>query len=171
MYPDHADTGTNREIRIVGSGNVIGASNGTLQMYFAGTWGAVVAYGWDYHNARAACRQLGWETGAAVTTSGAVYGNVIGPVWPTQFECGWEERQLSECPKYYDLNDDIWVYADDARSYNSTAGVICRNGEYGCSLQLCPTYRVLHNGDGCAILNCYADTRATKCIRSTISHK
>lgn len=127
MYT-HADNGRDGDIRVVRRGGVIGSSNGTLQMYFAGTWGTVVGYNWDYHNARTACRQLGWETGAAVATSGAVYGNIIGPVWPTQYECGWEENRLSSCPAWYELNTNTWLDAEDARMFNDTAGVICRNG-------------------------------------------
>ncbi|GIM00456.1 hypothetical protein Vretimale_5260, partial [Volvox reticuliferus] len=125
------DTGQNFALRVVGRNGVIGGSNGTLQIFYANTWGALSSDYWDYNNARTACRQLGWETGAPVISSGSVYSNSIAaPVWQTQFDCGWEESRLYDCPKWNELND-YNVAADDARSFNGTAGVICRNEPNG----------------------------------------
>jgi hypothetical protein len=124
------DTGRDGDLRVVGRGGVIGGNNGTLQLFFRDTWGSVSTYGWTYHNARAACRQMGWATGAAVQSSGTVYGSsAVGPVWPTGFYCGWEENRLYDCPKWSSIYDNwVGIQADDSRAFNDTAGVVCRNG-------------------------------------------
>ncbi|EFJ43169.1 hypothetical protein VOLCADRAFT_34806, partial [Volvox carteri f. nagariensis] len=144
---------------------------GTVQVYFGGTWSSLVHYNWEYHDARAACRQLGWETGAAVTSSGAVYGNPVGPVWPMGFNCGWEEERLMDCPRWNELSSP-WITptADDATTFNDTAGVICRNESAGeGALQLVGsdvmghgTLQIFHSGRWGVMHSSYVDWRVAR---------
>ncbi|GFR51391.1 hypothetical protein Agub_g13827 [Astrephomene gubernaculifera] len=114
------------DLRLLGDNATLSGA-GVVQVYFADTWGYFSSWAsWDYLDARAACRQLGWETGAALGDAGALYGSavVVGPVWRLYPYCSWWDTRLMNCSLGGSYE---YLEATDAHGFNHTAGVQCRN--------------------------------------------
>ncbi|GFR47962.1 hypothetical protein Agub_g9766, partial [Astrephomene gubernaculifera] len=121
------------DLRLLSSApNATLSGAGILQIYFADTWAYLSSWAdWGYLDARAACRQLGWQTGAALAEAGALYGSgsngsvaVVGPVLRLYPYCSWADTRLANCSHGWNAYE---MEVADGRGYNQTAGVECRN--------------------------------------------
>ncbi len=81
-------------VRLAGGPN---PNEGRVEVYHEGTWGTVCHNGWDLRDARAACRELGFDI-ASAALGGAAYGRGVGPVWMSDLSCDGTENALAACP-------------------------------------------------------------------------
>ncbi|KAG2486137.1 hypothetical protein HYH03_015230 [Edaphochlamys debaryana] len=119
-----AGTGTEGALRLIGPAPA-SAGEGAVQVFHNGTWGSIYQNGWELKATIAACRQLGWFTGSAVTYAGSTFGYGPGPVWGLGLACTGTENRLVNCPR--NQNFDVVASGQGAASYDYTAGVRCRN--------------------------------------------
>ena len=112
------------DLRLVGGGST---ARGIVQMIITGRWATIQdTSSWGFHEARIACRQLGWSTGTPVRNAGAKWGSQRDPVFNSSYwGCDWSSSdRLYGCNRYEGFNK--WL--EDGGGFNATAGVECRNG-------------------------------------------
>jgi deleted-in-malignant-brain-tumors protein 1 len=95
-------------------------NEGRVQVYLNGGWGAVCNNGWDWKDARVACRQLGYEDAVSSKTK-PTYGMRGVDEIPilNYINCHGNETGL----KYCTSEPSDYIYCDRS----SVAGVICTN--------------------------------------------
>ena len=92
-------------------------TEGTVQIYHNGTWGTVCDDGWDDHDAKVVCRQLGFTDTYIRAVSNAHFGVGSGPIMLDNVRCYGHESGLSSC------RFDGWYH--HGCSHYEDAGVIC----------------------------------------------
>uniref|UniRef100_A0A8D0LB74 Neurotrypsin n=1 Tax=Sphenodon punctatus TaxID=8508 RepID=A0A8D0LB74_SPHPU len=100
-------------VRLVGGHT---PSEGRVDIYYNGDWGAVCDDGWTDLGAQVVCRQLGFS-GAAKARTMAYFGEGHGPIHLDNVECSGTERTLGECVKADGGVHNCW--------HSEDAGVIC----------------------------------------------
>ncbi|KAA0720726.1 Deleted in malignant brain tumors 1 protein [Triplophysa tibetana] len=113
--------------------------SGRVEVLYNGQWGTVCDDGWDLTDAAVVCKHMGFGTPKNATT-GAFFGQGVGPVWLDDVECTGTESTLKNCPSK--------TVGTSTCSHANDAGVICSppvrlvNGLDSCSGRV----EVLHNG-------------------------
>jgi hypothetical protein len=110
--------------------NVPSPGRGLVQVFWNGRWGTLSQDNFGIRQARATCRQLGWQTGAPVYGAALRYGRRAEPVYTLNtYDCDWAADRLYDCvlQRRLDLLNPN-ALMDNGTSYNFTAGVECRNG-------------------------------------------
>jgi len=97
------------------AGNGATANQGRLEVYHAGEWGTVCDDSFDSSDAQVVCRQLGFSSGVAVTSSN--FGQGSGRIWLDEVACAGTEDRLEEC------GHNTWGEHDC--SHSEDVGVIC----------------------------------------------
>ncbi|GLI60548.1 hypothetical protein VaNZ11_002705 [Volvox africanus] len=97
-------------------------SSGRLSVCLKGTWGSICDDQWDDLDASAACRQLGFSGGTALSGAQTGTGPTGMRVWLSRVNCSGNEVNLSACP----LDSPIGL----ARCTPAmAAGVTCFDGD------------------------------------------
>jgi hypothetical protein len=91
------------------------ASEGRVEICYAGIWGSVCDKGWNNQDAAIVCMQLGFQGTSilykncnnqhyivhnrldAIALRGSYFGNGVGPYHLSSVECSGEERTLLQC--------------------------------------------------------------------------
>ena len=71
-------------------------NEGRVEVYYNGTWGTICGDGWDLNDARAVCRQLGFQDAERSYTLSYV-GLGIGQIWLNDVQCRGDESSLFSC--------------------------------------------------------------------------
>uniref|UniRef100_A0A3Q4GFM2 SRCR domain-containing protein n=2 Tax=Neolamprologus brichardi TaxID=32507 RepID=A0A3Q4GFM2_NEOBR len=69
--------------------------SGRLEVKSNQSWSSVCEADFDQQDAEVVCRELG--CGPPSVLQGALYGEVEGPVWSKEFQCGGHESALLDC--------------------------------------------------------------------------
>ena len=93
-------------------------TQGRVEVFYNGVWGAVCYDSWDLKEANVVCRQLGFP-GALAATEYATLGRGNIKTWFTNVQCGGDESSLMEC-----ANRRWETYFFSCRQYKY-AGVRC----------------------------------------------
>lgn len=89
---------------------------GTVEIFYYGSWGTICDDKWDLNDAQVVCRQLG--CGVAIEAKhSAFFGVGSGPIWLNEVTCTGKESNLGECIAYSQENRNC--------GHNEDAGVIC----------------------------------------------
>ena len=106
-------------VRLTGGKNT---SEGRVEVYHNGTWGAVCDDGWDIDDAGVVCKQLGFP-GVAHAFGDAYFGLGDGTIWLMNLICTKNNSDLSTC------SHDGW--SPHKCTHGEDAGVVC-HCEYVC---------------------------------------
>ena len=130
-----ADNCVGGSIRLVnGSSN----ESGRVEICRRGCWGTVCDDGWDSSDATVVCRELGLDTGIAIPTRRAYFGEGSGPIHLTQVDCN-DAISLKGCMGDEDgINECV---------HNQDAGVIC-TGNYNIILLINSILILIMHGVG-----------------------
>ncbi|XP_050402775.2 neurotrypsin [Patella vulgata] len=95
-----------------------GANYGRVEVYLEGPnlWGTVCDQYWSDDDATVICKQIGFNTGIAVTS--AKFGQGTGPIWLQNVGCSGNEHSFNECSHN--------GYSAHNCSHRNDAGVICK---------------------------------------------
>ncbi|XP_028399552.1 uncharacterized protein LOC114522963 isoform X3 [Dendronephthya gigantea] len=95
------------------------SANGTgrVEIFHKGLWGTICEYGWGIHDARVACRQLGYLDAFRPLTGGDVPSGSSGVIWLSYVRCSGREQNLTSC------SHNGWGNTDCSNSQD--AGVEC----------------------------------------------
>ncbi|XP_051546810.1 deleted in malignant brain tumors 1 protein-like [Myxocyprinus asiaticus] len=110
--------------------NGINSCSGRVEVFYNGTWGTVCDDGWDWNDARVACREMGCGDVIEIKT-GAYFGQGSGPVWLSDLQCYSSVSTLSNC------QSSGW--GRNSCGHEKDAGVVCQpkvqlvNGFNSCS--------------------------------------
>ena len=122
-----------RDVRLVG-----GASDneGRVEVYYNGQWGTVCDDSWNFYDADAVCKQLGFERAEEIYYR-AEFGQGTGPIWLDDLSCPKDADSILEC------SHRGWGVHNCRHSED--AGVKCRRIEPTKPLQFpvrlsCPRY-------------------------------
>ena len=96
------------------------ATQGRVEVFHNGVWGAVCYDGWGLKDADVVCRQLGF-TGALVAKAHAAFGRGNRKIWLTNVQCQGDESSLMKC-----ANSGWGTYYCRQNKY---AGVRCSTGD------------------------------------------
>ncbi|CAI8036273.1 Deleted in malignant brain tumors 1 protein, partial [Geodia barretti] len=105
-------------IRLVVNGNETGVNEGTIQIFYNGTWGTVCDDYWGFSEAEVACHMLGFAD-AIRAYSSAYFGPAPGDILLDNMRCAGTEHELIECSHNGVFNHDC--------SHEEDAGVSCTN--------------------------------------------
>ena len=105
-------------IRLQGPSNETGT--GRIEIFYDGQWGTICDNGWDYFDARVACRQLGYKY-ALKALQGLHVPDGIGQIWLDEVACIRNEQTLANC------SHGEW--GNHTCGHNEDAGVKCSNGK------------------------------------------
>ncbi|PIK50758.1 putative deleted in malignant brain tumors 1 protein-like [Apostichopus japonicus] len=83
----------NGPLRLVGGAN---NNEGRVEIFINGTWGTICDDYWDNDDANVACRQLGYSSAEAATSS-ASYGQGTGQIWLDDVQCDGSEQNILSC--------------------------------------------------------------------------
>ena len=132
---------TNGSIRLVDGAS---SSEGRVELCSNGVWTTIGDSGWDYNDARVACRQLEyndqcenksfWQSGnyhtrpclivfvtGAVAITGSYFASGHSRIYYFSVHCSGDEQKLIDCPlSMYSTNDQLNYWYNDKR-----AGVAC----------------------------------------------
>ncbi|XP_022096125.1 deleted in malignant brain tumors 1 protein-like [Acanthaster planci] len=89
---------------------------GRVEIYHENQWGTVCDAGFDWSDAKVACRQLGFP-GAEEMKLSTYFGEGQGPVFLDRLECQGSEKRLAEC--------DSSGWSRTSCLHNGDVGVIC----------------------------------------------
>ena len=81
-------------IRLQGPLNTTGT--GRVEIFYNGRWGTICDDGWDYIDARVACRQLGYKY-ALTALQGDDVADGTGQIWLDEVACTGNEQTLGSC--------------------------------------------------------------------------
>lgn len=110
----------NDRIRLAGDSDFY--NGGLVKVFRNNTWGYVCDDDWDIKDANVACRQLGFNRGAAKFVSASWYGEAEDGLYlMDDVKCAGDEKRLQKCS--YNIDHDC--------DKNEAAGVIC-NLNTGC---------------------------------------
>ena len=74
--------------------------SGRLEVNYNGQgWGTVCPNGWTISNADVACRMVGFNSAASLT-SGSLYGAGLGRIWFDNVNCNGQESNLLNCTSF-----------------------------------------------------------------------
>ena len=114
------EAGLDLEIQPVEMGlRITGSPSHRLELFRQGVWGTVSGGGFDDNDATVACRQLGFDGGAAETALDTLDGS--GVIWVTQLACDGSETRLADCaatwgpidtPHTADIGVECWKDGD-----------------------------------------------------------
>ena len=90
-------------------------NSGRLEVYHDGEWGSVCSDKFGYHEAKVACRMIGYSKAIRAFTTQQVYGNKI--VLSRQLKCDGTESMLSACDY------------DNTMSCSGSVYLECSNGQ------------------------------------------
>ncbi|PIK38168.1 putative deleted in malignant brain tumors 1 protein-like, partial [Apostichopus japonicus] len=82
-----------RPVRLVGG---VRDQEGRIEIYLNGQWGTICDDYWGKEDADVACRQLGYPSAEAATSS-ASYGQGTGQIWLDDVQCGGSEQDILSC--------------------------------------------------------------------------
>ena len=91
---------------------------GRVEVWHNYYWGTVCDAGWDYNNAKVACRQLGLSYGNAEVKTGAYFGEGYGQVLLDDVNCTGAEEKLWLC------DHRGWGMGNCNHSFD--VGVVCK---------------------------------------------
>ncbi|XP_028408891.1 uncharacterized protein LOC114531487 [Dendronephthya gigantea] len=112
----HAGNGStcqvqSRNIRLQGPSSSKGV--GRIEVFRNGTWGTVCDDGWDFKDARVACRELGYLN-AVRALQGKHVSSGSGQIWLNKVGCTGEEPNLNSCAHQLALGDSYCGHSKDA---------------------------------------------------------
>ena len=97
---------------------------GRVEVKHNGIWGTVCDYGWDLHDAKVVCNQLGFGRAVAAEHN-AFYGQGSGQIWLYRLNCVGNEWTIGNCSHsgwgYY-----YYYYCN----HGDDASVKCSSGMY-----------------------------------------
>ena len=76
---------------------ISGSTSGRVEQFAGGSWGTVCDDYWDLNDASVVCRSLGLGP-AQRASSGAEFGQGLGPILLDNLECNSDELSLLQCP-------------------------------------------------------------------------
>ncbi|XP_028408887.1 scavenger receptor cysteine-rich type 1 protein M130-like [Dendronephthya gigantea] len=86
---------------------------GRIEVFRNGTWGTVCDDGWDFNDARVACRELGYLN-AVRALQGKHVSSGSGQIWLNKVDCTGEEPNLNSCAHQLALGDSYCGHSRDA---------------------------------------------------------
>ena len=95
---------------------------GRVEVYHNGEWGTVCESGWDLHDAKVVCNELGVER-ATDAKHGSFYGKGNGNIWLNDVDCIGTELTIKRCSQ---RNYEYYYPC----GYNQDAGVQCTSGRF-----------------------------------------
>ncbi|XP_028407271.1 deleted in malignant brain tumors 1 protein-like [Dendronephthya gigantea] len=128
----HEDAGvecstTDKPVLLRLQGPLSARGTGRIEVFYNETWGAICDYGWDFMDARVACRQLGYPDAVrALKRSEVPSGS--GKIWLINVFCTGEERNITSCTHR--------GWGVHPCSHLEDAGVECRTSDEPVSLRL-----------------------------------
>ena len=72
-------------------------SEGRVDVYYDGQWGAICDYGWDINDAMVICRQLGYESALRPTINSAYSIAQNSLLWLDFVSCRGNESSIQFC--------------------------------------------------------------------------
>ena len=71
--------------------------DGTVEVYYNGTWGTVCDDEWDLNDAQVVCRELGFGQAIAARSEGYYYGQSSSMIWLDELNCTGTESSIVTC--------------------------------------------------------------------------